>query len=570
MYIPGITGHRRPNRGDQRGGAHKNRPRATMGRSDMLNFGRSPFAMTKTMTTPMSGSSGKRGAKEKKKVSVTQNTMDAIQNEVLHTVQLPCSIYVMALNLATNEMVMTMHQHSDSLVVGSHGTSSLASRSNQDHQISTALATTRNASENEKTRHTSWTNIVTQSQEETELSSVETAEKDSVPGDMSLLLETFGHLDLANNRARKETKSNEDDEGDEIVLELKQSLLQLTSSLHATSKKVHTWEEAKDVLGRVITFPSTEVASAAPPVAAPKNDEAHSSAETLSSTPSMKLVSLMQEEALAIDQQVDSSSVPSRSWMSSSTRKRRLINQQQVVVMKSPKKKPIAASIPLFKKHQYSKDRSFQKYLDLITRTSQQLGKIAVSASTWRQVQLYPAGKTALGAGVSTSDAKEDVVVDNEALELQKALDIKRQEDEKLEREIEARIEAKADEAPLPPLTAEESTMVQDILYKRPPGTRDDDVISTVGTDTIQRGSIRKLQPAQWLNDEVIHFYLTLLSHRDEAMSAKDTSRKRSHFFKSFFITKLLDDDRAYNYKNVRRWSKKVRVNFGDFQISLF
>jgi sentrin-specific protease 1 len=48
-------------------------------------------------------------------------------------------------------------------------------------------------------------------------------------------------------------------------------------------------------------------------------------------------------------------------------------------------------------------------------------------------------------------------------------------------------------------------------------------------------------------------------------MSEQDPSRKRSHFFKSFFLTKLLNEGHSdpamegkYEYRNVRRWSKKV------------
>mmetsp|Transcript_63781 Transcript_63781/g.94737 ORF Transcript_63781/g.94737 Transcript_63781/m.94737 type:complete len:213 (-) Transcript_63781:408-1046(-) len=54
-----------------------------------------------------------------------------------------------------------------------------------------------------------------------------------------------------------------------------------------------------------------------------------------------------------------------------------------------------------------------------------------------------------------------------------------------------------------------------------------------------------------------------MLSKRDEQMCAADKTRKRCHFFKSFFITKLFDEGNAatqgkYNYNNVKRWSKRV------------
>lgn len=67
----------------------------------------------------------------------------------------------------------------------------------------------------------------------------------------------------------------------------------------------------------------------------------------------------------------------------------------------------------------------------------------------------------------------------------------------------------------------------------------------------------------QWLSDEVIHFFLAMLAQRDEALCAEDPKRRRCHYFKSFFMTKLLNQGHAsmagvYEYRNVKRWSKKV------------
>jgi sentrin-specific protease 1 len=90
-------------------------------------------------------------------------------------------------------------------------------------------------------------------------------------------------------------------------------------------------------------------------------------------------------------------------------------------------------------------------------------------------------------------------------------------------------------------------------------------IIKQIGTDSVQRQSIKTLQPETFLNDEVIHYFYVMLSKRDEELCKQDTSRRRSHFFKSFFKTKLLDEgnkdpirDGKYDYKNVQNWSKKV------------
>jgi sentrin-specific protease 1 len=112
------------------------------------------------------------------------------------------------------------------------------------------------------------------------------------------------------------------------------------------------------------------------------------------------------------------------------------------------------------------------------------------------------------------------------------------------------------------PLTADEKKIVKEAMYGMGPSNQ---VIAKSNADSVQRGSIQTLQPGQWLNDEVIHYFYEMLTKRDEEMCQKDSSRKRCHFFKSFFITKLLNEgnsnpalDGKYEYNSVKRWSKKV------------
>ena len=104
----------------------------------------------------------------------------------------------------------------------------------------------------------------------------------------------------------------------------------------------------------------------------------------------------------------------------------------------------------------------------------------------------------------------------------------------------------------LRPLTLEENKKVKSNLYEIGPQY---EIISEIDNDSITRQSMQRLRNGAWLNDEVIHFYFTALSHRNKKLS--DVSKK-SHFFKSFFITKLLEETGGYNYKNVKRWSKRV------------
>lgn len=128
---------------------------------------------------------------------------------------------------------------------------------------------------------------------------------------------------------------------------------------------------------------------------------------------------------------------------------------------------------------------------------------------------------------------------------------------EQAEQEAEVAAAAQANRAStlLRDLTDEEAEIVRDAIYGI---GRPDEILATSDTDSVQRQSLHKLQPGVWLNDEVIHYFLLMLARRDAELAAKQPGRKRCHFFKSFFITKLLDEAGGYNYKNVKRWSRKV------------
>ena len=112
----------------------------------------------------------------------------------------------------------------------------------------------------------------------------------------------------------------------------------------------------------------------------------------------------------------------------------------------------------------------------------------------------------------------------------------------------------------LRPLTPEEEALVEEALYHSGPS---DEIVASDGADSVQRGSLQRLLPQQWLNDEVIHYYMNMLAARDAQVCQQDDRPRRSHFFKSFFVSKLLNDGHRtkagqYEYKNVKRWSKKV------------
>lgn len=112
-------------------------------------------------------------------------------------------------------------------------------------------------------------------------------------------------------------------------------------------------------------------------------------------------------------------------------------------------------------------------------------------------------------------------------------------------------------------LTPDEAHIVERALYGK---GLPSEALASQGADSVQRDSMQTLQPGQWLNDEVINYFLkNCLPKRDEMLCAKQPGRKRSHFFNSFFVQTMFDEKNdnfelrgRYNYEHVRNWSDKV------------
>jgi sentrin-specific protease 1 len=112
----------------------------------------------------------------------------------------------------------------------------------------------------------------------------------------------------------------------------------------------------------------------------------------------------------------------------------------------------------------------------------------------------------------------------------------------------------------LRPLSQTESRMVREALYGE---GNSNDILARYETATVQRQSMHRLKPGKWLNDEIIGFFCTLLAHRYEKLTKKDTTRKRSHFFSTFFMHYLYNqsskEKEKYNFNNViSPFSEKV------------
>lgn len=59
-------------------------------------------------------------------------------------------------------------------------------------------------------------------------------------------------------------------------------------------------------------------------------------------------------------------------------------------------------------------------------------------------------------------------------------------------------------------------------------------------------------EPLQWLNDEVINFYMELIADRCK----ENKSLPKAHGMNTFFLQRLLDN----GYSGVRRWTRKVDI----------
>ena len=84
------------------------------------------------------------------------------------------------------------------------------------------------------------------------------------------------------------------------------------------------------------------------------------------------------------------------------------------------------------------------------------------------------------------------------------------------------------------------------------------DILVTVDNERVSRGSWSRLQPRHWLNDEVVNMFLHLISKREDQNCVLQREQRRSHYFSSFFFTKLFDEGvtNEYTYTNVKRWSR--------------
>ncbi|XP_072280877.1 sentrin-specific protease 1 [Pyxicephalus adspersus] len=122
-----------------------------------------------------------------------------------------------------------------------------------------------------------------------------------------------------------------------------------------------------------------------------------------------------------------------------------------------------------------------------------------------------------------------------------------------LEKEIPVTLPPKPKKEPVqeepefPELTQEMEKEIRYALF----GGSQDQVLSEGFRLTITRKDIMTLHKTNWLNDEVINFYMNLLMER-----SKRKGLPKVHAFNTFFFPKL----KSAGFQAVKRWTKKVDV----------
>jgi len=101
--------------------------------------------------------------------------------------------------------------------------------------------------------------------------------------------------------------------------------------------------------------------------------------------------------------------------------------------------------------------------------------------------------------------------------------------------------------------------------------TDDDDLVIKKFNVEMLGKDIQTLQDGVWLNDEIINFHMKMMKDRMDRNAKSDlvpeAFKSRNLFFNTFFYAKLSDNGKGYNYKAVRRWSKKQKVQVHESQL---
>ena len=102
----------------------------------------------------------------------------------------------------------------------------------------------------------------------------------------------------------------------------------------------------------------------------------------------------------------------------------------------------------------------------------------------------------------------------------------------------------------LSPLKAVELSTVNFLLHE---SGNVNDMIAQIGQETVNRVSLQSLKPGVWLVDGIINSQMYLLN-------LKHFHGFSCHCFTSYFMSKLVDEDKGYIFQKVKRWFKDAKV----------
>ena len=90
----------------------------------------------------------------------------------------------------------------------------------------------------------------------------------------------------------------------------------------------------------------------------------------------------------------------------------------------------------------------------------------------------------------------------------------------------------------------------------------DEDVLVRIARTPVTGYSLRRLQPREWLDNEVINASRALMLQREDAHNAAHApGRGRRYVFNSFFFSLLSEEAKGYDYERVRRWTKRAKLD---------
>jgi len=201
--------------------------------------------------------------------------------------------------------------------------------------------------------------------------------------------------------------------------------------------------------------------------------------------------------------------------------------------------------------------------------------KFNVSPLSPTELKLEASMRAAKRATTSVAAAKED-----EQDPLQSQLEALRLEQKKKE---ELRVKATEDRIKAEEEAAKEAVVEKkkakevDIFDKLPTPEEDERIdeaydsgelvnlacakLPGQGIVPLKGKDIHTLAPVTWLNDECVNFTLGILGRREREKCGPE-GHPRCHFFNTFFLNKLFQDEGVYEYNKVRRWTTEKKLGY--------